>query len=208
MLRASASGARSLHFVGSRDDEVMGTSQPKPLEGTNLRYVPLAALNEANVVRLPMTVKVLLEGLLRHHGSAAVTDEHIQALARWPAKPDRALEIPFRPARILMQDFTGVPAIVDLAAMRDAMRRAGKDPAKVNPLIPVDLVVDHSVQVDVFGMKAAYERNLDRDYQRNGERYALFKWAQGAFDGLNIVPPGMGICHQVNLERLSRVVQG
>ena len=179
----------------------------KTLEGTRLRYYPLTATSNQDVSRLPMTVKILLEGLLRHAGAGRATADQIAALSAWPKKPAHEVEIPFQPARILMQDFTGVPAIVDLAGMRDAMRRAGKDPAKVNPLIPVDLVVDHSVQVDVFGTATAYERNLDREYQRNGERYALFKWAQGAFDRMNIVPPGMGICHQVNLERLARVVQ-
>ena len=183
------------------------SSQTESLEGTKLRYFPLAPLQQEGVERLPMTIKILLEGLLRERARGRATDEQISALAHWPQKPARDTEIPFQPARILMQDFTGVPAIVDLAAMRDAMRRAGKDPAKVNPLIPVDLVVDHSVQVDVFGMTAAYERNLQREYQRNGERYSLFKWAQRAFDKMNVVPPGMGICHQVNLERLSRVVQ-
>ena len=115
--------------------------------------------------------------------------------------------MPFQPARVLLQDFTGVPAVVDLAAMRAAMARAGGDAARVDPLVPCDLVIDHSVQVDAFGSACAYARNIDREYERNGERYQLLRWAQGAFDGFRVVPPGMGIVHQVNLEHLGQVVQ-
>ena len=115
--------------------------------------------------------------------------------------------MPFQPARVVLQDFTGVPAVVDLAAMRAAMARAGGDAARVDPLVPCDLVIDHSVQVDAFGSDLAYARNIDREYERNGERYQLLRWAQGAFDGFRVVPPGMGIVHQVNLEHLGRVVQ-
>ncbi|MDP9265804.1 MAG: aconitase family protein, partial [Chloroflexota bacterium] len=156
--------------------------------------------------QLPMTVKILLEGLLREAQAGRVSAEEVAAVASWPAT-QRGGPVAFRPARVLMQDFTGVPGVVDLAAMRAAMARAGKDPAKIEPLIPVDLVIDHSVQVDLFGTPLSYERNIEREYERNAERYALLRWAQQAFKTFRVVPPGMGICHQVNLERLSRVVQ-
>src|SRR5256712_187767 len=150
---------------------------------------------------LPVTVKILLEGVRRVGGDTEQTAA--EALARYPR--DDAT-IPFRPSRILLQDYTGVPAAVDLAAMRAAMQRAGKDPAKIEPLIPVDLIIDHSVQADFFGAKDVYERNLEREYERNRERYAALRWAGQAFKTFRVVPPGAGICHQVNLERLSQVV--
>jgi aconitate hydratase len=157
------------------------------------------------VERLPHTVKVLLENLLRRAGTRDVRDEDVLSLARWPEPLEGA--VAFMPARILMQDFTGVPAVVDLAALRSAVARAGGDPERVNPLVPVDLVIDHSVQVDVFGTREAYRANIEWEYRRNGERYTLLRWAQEAFRDFRVVPPGMGICHQVNLEYLSRVVQ-
>jgi aconitate hydratase len=158
-----------------------------------------------DVGRLPHTVKILLENLLRRAGSRDVSEGDVSALAAWPSgSPDANLA--FMPTRVLMQDLTGVPAIVDLAAMRSAMARAGGDPAKVNPLIEVDLVIDHSVQVDRFRVEGAYEANIDFEYGRNGERYALLRWAQQAFDNVRVVPPGAGICHQVNLEHLGKVV--
>jgi aconitate hydratase len=157
----------------------------------------------ADVHALPHTVKILVENLLRRAGSRDVTDDDVVALASWPG---RAADVAFMPARVLMQDFTGVPAVVDLAAMRSAVARAGADPAAVNPLVPVDLVIDHSVQVDLFRTPDAYEANIDWEYRRNAERYALLRWAQQAFDGLRVVPPGAGICHQVNLEHLGQVV--
>ncbi|MGH2679216.1 MAG: aconitate hydratase AcnA [Actinomycetota bacterium] len=157
----------------------------------------------ADLSRLPHTVRILLEDLLRRAGSRDVADEDVRALARWP---EPAADIAFMPGRVLMQDFTGVPAVVDLAAMRSAVARAGGDPASVNPLVPVDLIIDHSVQVDRFRTPDAYEANIDWEYRRNGERYALLRWAQQAFDGLRVVPPGAGICHQVNLEHLGEVV--
>ncbi len=160
----------------------------------------------AAVSRLPFSLKVLLENLLRHEDGSSVTRDDVLALARWSpgTAPDR--EIAFRPARVLLQDFTGVPALVDLAAMRDAARRLGGDPAKINPLMPADLVIDHSVQVDRFGSKQAFRANVDREMERNGERYAFLRWGQEAFRGLRVVPPGTGICHQVNLEYLAPVV--
>ena len=162
---------------------------------------------DADLARLPMTVKVLLEGLLRAAAAGRVTESSVAALARWPAPPPADAELPFTPARVLLQDFTGGPAVVDLAAMRSAMERAGKDAGMIDPLVPADLVIDHSVQVDVFGSLRAYDSNIVREYERNFERYALLRWAQQAFNSFSVVPPGMGICHQVNLEYLARVVQ-
>jgi aconitate hydratase A / 2-methylisocitrate dehydratase len=160
----------------------------------------------ADTQRLPHTVRILLEGLLRNVGGLHVREEDVLALAAWPEKPGAGKRVPFFPARVLLQDFTGVPAVVDLAAMRAAMARAGRDPARVDPLVPCDLVIDHSVQVDEAGSVTAYARNIEREYERNGERYLLLRWAQGAFGSFRVVPPGMGIVHQVNLEHLGRVV--
>ncbi len=165
----------------------------------------LAEQGVGALVRLPHTVRILLENLLRRSGTRDVTDEDVRALARWP-EPAPGASVAFMPTRVLMQDFTGVPAVVDLAAMRSAMARAGGDPSRVNPLVDVDLIIDHSVQVDLFRSKGAYEANIEWEYRRNGERYALLRWAQQAFDGMRVVPPGAGICHQVNLENLGKVV--
>jgi aconitate hydratase len=156
---------------------------------------------------LPFSLKVLLENLLRHEDGRTVTREDIEYMAEWldnRGKADR--EIAFRPARVLMQDFTGVPAVVDLAAMRDAMKSLGGDPRRINPLAPVDLVIDHSVMVDFFASSAAFRQNVSLEYDRNGERYTFLKWGQSAFDSFRVVPPGTGICHQVNLEYLARTV--
>ena len=180
------------------------------LSGSALSYYPLEQLARDGIgdaTRLPITVKILLEGLLRGIERGQVSDVSLRALARWPAPPPDGAEVPYLPSRILLQDFTGVPAVVDLAAMRSAMQRAGKDAGRIDPMVQVDLVIDHSVQVDAFGSLGAYARNIEREYARNGERYALLRWAQQAFHNFTVVPPGMGICHQVNLERLSRVVQ-
>src|SRR5438477_5914289 len=172
------------------------------LKGTDLDFYPLDNLGEG----LPMTIKVLLEGLVRL-AEAGITDEsNIGVLSRWPAPPPAGSELPFLPARVLMQDFTGVPAVVDLAAMRSAMQRAGKDAGRVDPLVPVDLIIDHSVQVDSFGFRDSYTRNIQKEIERNRERYSLLRWAQQAFHNFSLVPPGMGICHQVNLEYLAKVV--
>ncbi|MCU0478633.1 MAG: aconitate hydratase AcnA, partial [Chloroflexi bacterium] len=156
--------------------------------------------------RMPVTVKILLENVLRHAGRGIVADGDVRALAAWRPASGADVEIPFMPARVILQDFTGVPAVVDLAAMRDAMAALGGDPARVNPLVPADLVIDHSVQVDRFGTADAFAFNVAREYERNGERYQLLRWAQRAFDGLRVVPPGTGIVHQVNLEHLATVV--
>ncbi|HSJ50294.1 MAG TPA: aconitate hydratase AcnA [Actinomycetota bacterium] len=165
----------------------------------------LAEQGHADLERLPHTLGILLENLLRRAGSRDVGDDDVLALATWPTVAPEA-KIAFMPSRVLMQDFTGVPAVVDLAAMRSAMARTGGDPAKVNPWVDVDLIIDHSVQVDLFRSPAAYEANIEWEYLRNGERYALLRWAQQAFDGMRVVPPGAGICHQVNLEHLGKVV--
>ncbi|MDO4254789.1 MAG: aconitate hydratase AcnA [Kocuria sp.] len=156
--------------------------------------------------KLPFSLKVLLENLLRTEDGANITRSHIEALANWDASAQPATEIQFTPGRVIMQDFTGVPCIVDLATMREAIAELGGDPARVNPLAPAELVIDHSVQIDSFGNAQAIERNMDIEYQRNGERYQFLRWGQTAFDDFKVVPPGMGIVHQVNIENLARVV--
>ncbi|WP_090874594.1 aconitate hydratase AcnA [Bauldia litoralis] len=158
------------------------------------------------IASLPFSLKVLLENLLRNEDGRTVTDGDIQAMAAWLTDRSSDREIAFRPARVLMQDFTGVPAVVDLAAMRDAMASLGGDPERINPLVPVDLVIDHSVIVDDFGNPKAFAHNVDLEYQRNGERYRFLRWGQSAFHNFRVVPPGTGICHQVNLEYLSQTV--
>ena len=161
-----------------------------------------------DVARLPFSLKVLLENLLRTEGSGSVSAADIEALAGWDAKAQPSKEIAFTPARVLMQDFTGVPAVVDLAAMRDAMADMGGDPAAINPLAPAELVIDHSVQVDAFGTRDSFRFNAEREFERNQERYAFLRWGQGAFDDFAVVPPDTGIVHQVNLEYLARVIFG
>ncbi len=174
----------------------------------NYDYFRLEAAGASNLARLPYTVKVLLENMLRSAATMGelVGPEDVRALAGWdPAQPAE-YELPFLPARVILQDFTGVPAVVDLAAMREAMAEMGGDPARINPVVPADLVIDHSVQVDLFGSELAFATNVEREYERNGERYALLRWAQRAFDNFRVVPPGTGIVHQVNLEFLADVV--
>jgi aconitate hydratase len=176
--------------------------------GRNYTYYSLPALQAQgfNLARLPFSLKILLENLLRREDGVNVTAGNICFLATWKAEAEPSREIAYMPARVLMQDFTGVPAIVDLAAMRDAMKTLGGDPEKINPLQPAELVIDHSVQVDEFGSPSAYDANSLLEFQRNRERYAFLKWGQTAFRNFSAVPPGMGICHQVNLEYLARVV--
>src|SRR5271165_2319994 len=159
-----------------------------------------------DVARLPFSLKVLLENLLRREDGEAVSAADIDALAGWEAQAEPSREIAFTPARVLMQDFTGVPAVVDLAAMRDAMADMGGDPSRINPLAPAELVIDHSVQVDAFGTRDAFRVNAEREFERNRERYAFLRWGQGAFEHFSVVPPDTGIVHQVNLEYLARVV--
>src|SRR3954453_10413723 len=155
---------------------------------------------------LPFSLKVLLENLLRTEDGANITADHVRALAGWDPKAEPDTEIQFTPARVLMQDFTGVPCIVDLATMREAVRDLGGDPNRINPLAPAEMVIDHSVIIDVFGRQDAFERNVEIEYQRNGERYQFLRWGQGAFDDFKVVPPGTGIVHQVNIEHLARTV--
>src|SRR3974390_375429 len=158
------------------------------------------------ISRLPFSLKDLLENLLRNEDGRSVTKDDILAFSQWAKTKTSERDIAFRPARVLMQDFTGVPAVVDLAAMRDAMKGLGDDPKKINPLVPVDLVIDHSVSVAFFGTKDAFKKNVAEEYVQNQERYRFLKWAQQSFENFRVVPPGTGICHQVNLEYLSQTV--
>jgi aconitate hydratase A / 2-methylisocitrate dehydratase len=184
-------GAKNTLAVGAREYEIFR----------------LDALQERfDVARLPFSLKVLLENLLRTEGNGAVGAKDVEALASWDARAEPSQEIAFSPARVLMQDFTGVPAVVDLAAMRDAMAQMGGDPDRINPLVPAELVIDHSVQVDAFGTRDAFRVNADREFERNEERYAFLRWGQEGFDNFKVVPPDTGIVHQVNLEYLARVV--
>ncbi len=184
-------GARSTLEVGGRSYEVFR----------------LDALQERfDVARLPYSLKVLLENVLRLEDGRSVGADEVEAIATWDANEEPSVEIPFQPARVLMQDFTGVPAVVDLAAMRDAMAEIGGDPERINPLVDVDLVIDHSVQVDAFGNERAFAVNAEHDFERNRERYSFLKWGKEAFDNFSVVPPATGICHQVNLEHIAQVV--
>jgi aconitate hydratase len=189
-------GSASRNSFGSRADLSVGT---RSYEIFRLDALPSAA-------RLPYSLKILLENMLRHEDGISVTNEDIEALAEWDPTAEPSKEIAFAPARILMQDFTGVPAVVDLAAMRDAMADLGGDPGRVNPLIPAELVIDHSIIADVYGTPDAFVKNAELEFGRNEERYRFLRWGQEAFDTLKVVPPNTGICHQVNLEYLARVV--
>src|ERR687893_206184 len=191
MTSENSFDARAELEVGGRAYEIYS------LEALQSRY---------DVARLPFSLKVLLENLLRNEDGVGVRAGDIEALATWDAKADPSKEIAFTPARVLLQDFTGVPCVVDLAAMRDAMADMGGDPAAINPLVPVELVIDHSVQVDAFGSPQAFRINAEKEFERNEERYAFLRWGQTAFEGFKAVPPDTGIVHQVNLEYLARVV--
>jgi aconitate hydratase len=184
-------GARATLDVGGRSYEI------HRLDALQQRF---------DVARLPYSIKVLLENVLRLEDGTSVTAADVEAIASWDAAAEPSVEIPFQPARVLMQDFTGVPAVVDLAAMRDAMAEIGGDPERINPLVDVDLVIDHSVQVDAFGNERAFAVNAEREFERNRERYSFLKWGREAFDNFSVVPPATGICHQVNLEHISQVV--
>ncbi|MGY4523307.1 aconitate hydratase AcnA [Pseudomonas sp. TE21394] len=186
----------------------LNTLKPLTVGDQTYHYfsLPEAARQLGDLQRLPMSLKVLLENLLRWEDGKTVTGDDLRALAQWLGERRSDREIQYRPARVLMQDFTGVPAVVDLAAMRAAMAKAGGDPQRINPLSPVDLVIDHSVMVDRYGTPQAFSENVDIEMQRNGERYAFLRWGQSAFDNFSVVPPGTGICHQVNLEYLGRTV--
>ena len=190
-MSSDSFGARSTLDVGGRQYEIFR------LDALRDRF---------DVARLPYSIKVLLENVLRLKDGTSVSAGDVEAIASWDAAAKPSAEIPFQPARVLMQDFTGVPAVVDLAAMRDAMEEIGGDPAAINPLVDVDLVIDHSVQVDAFGNERAFAVNAERDFERNRERYSFLKWGQQSFDNFRVVPPATGICHQVNLEYLAQVV--
>lgn len=179
------------------------------LNGKTYNYYRLAALEEAgiaNVSRLPYSIKVLLESVLRQHDGYVIKDDHVEKLAKWGKDVDPEAEVPFKPSRVILQDFTGVPVVVDLAALRSAMAEMGGDPDKINPAIPVDLVIDHSVQVDKYGTDDALRINMELEFERNAERYQFLSWAQKAYDNYRAVPPATGIVHQVNLEYLANVV--
>src|SRR5689334_23010531 len=178
------------------------------VEGKSYAYYSLTKAGETlgDFSRLPFSMKVLLENLLRFEDGETVTHDDLQAMVDWLKERRINREIQYRPARVLMQDFTGVPAVVDLAAMRDAMAQLGGDPQKINPLVPVHLIIDHSVMVDEFGTPRAFEKNVEFEYERNGERYEFLKWGSEAFDNFQVVPPGTGICHQVNLEHIAQCV--
>ncbi len=187
--------------------DTFGARAELEVSGRRFEIHRLDALQQKfDTARLPYSLKVLLENALRLEDGTSVTSEDVEAIATWDAKADPSAEIPFQPARVLMQDFTGVPAVVDLAAMRDAMEDLGGSPSAINPQVDVDLIIDHSVQVDAFGNQKAFAINEERDYERNGERYAFLRWGQTAFDNFRVVPPATGICHQVNLEYLGQCV--
>src|ERR1700751_5661153 len=190
-MAANSFGARDTLEIAGRTHEI---------------YKIDAMQQSFGVPRLPSWLKVLLENLLRTEGNGSGEAADVEALASWDAKAQPSREIAFSPARVLMQDFTGVPAVVDLAAMRDAIAAMGGDPAKVNPLVPAELVIDHSVQVEAFGTRDSFRVNAEREFERNRERYAFLRWGQRAFDRFAVVPPDTGIVHQVNIEYLARVV--
>jgi len=181
------------------------TQQQLTINGEQYHINSLMGLGD-KAKRLPFSLKVLLENLLRNEDGVNIKEQDIQALLDWDPKAKPSAEVAFTPARVVMQDFTGVPAIVDLAAMRDAMEKLGGDPAKINPLSPAELVIDHSVQVDGYGKDGSFDLNSKLEYERNKERYEFLRWGQTAFDNLKVVPPATGIVHQVNLEYLARVV--
>ena len=189
--------------------DTLGTRRQLSVGGKKYDYFSLAAASDGalgDISTLPFSLKVLLENLLRYEDGSSVTVDDVKSLAGWLESRSSDREIAYRPARVLMQDFTGVPAVVDLAAMREAMVALGGDPQKINPLSPVDLVIDHSVMVDSFGTSVAFTSNVDREFERNRERYEFLRWGAGAFDNFRVVPPGTGICHQVNLEYLCQTV--
>ncbi len=194
-MTAQGDARASVDSFGARDRLVVGDAE---YEIFALRAVPGADA-------LPFSLKVLLENLLRTEDGSNVTAEQIRALASWDPAAAPDTEIQFTPSRVIMQDFTGVPAVVDLATMREAVRDLGGDPSRINPLAPAELVIDHSVIADVFGRADAFERNVELEYGRNRERYQFLRWGQTAFDEFKVVPPGTGIVHQVNIEHLARV---
>src|SRR5580704_9524813 len=188
--------------------DTLKTRQTLTAGGKSYDYFSLKVAEKTlgDLSRLPFSLKVLLENLLRFEDGRSVTVDDIKAIGEWLKTRKSDTEVAYRPARVLMQDFTGVPAVVDLAAMREATIALGGDPQKINPLVPVDLVIDHSVMVDAYGTKGAFQENVEIEFERNNERYKFLRWGQKAFKNFRVVPPGTGICHQVNLEYLAGVV--
>src|SRR5688572_4271132 len=194
--------------MARRTDPFNSRATLKTKHGT-YTYYDLNALKKqgiGRVDRLPFSIKVLLEAMLRNVDGFIVTADDVSGLANWNAKAPAQVELPFMPGRVVLQDFTGVPCVVDLAAMRDALKRLGGDPAAINPAVPCDLVIDHSVQVDAFGTRAALTINAQREFERNNERYEFLKWGQQSLSNFRVVPPATGIVHQVNLEYLAKAV--
>src|SRR6266853_355792 len=210
MARRSLRTSRWRKHVSVTGHDSLKTRRTLKVGSKSYDYFSLDAAAKAaglgDIARLPFSMKVLLENLVRLENGRTVTLDDIKGVAEWLKTRRSEREIAFRPARVLMQDFTGVPAVVDLAAMRQAMAKLGGDPQRINPLSPVDLVIDHSVMVDAFASPKAFTENVKLEFERNGERYAFLKWGQDAFDNFRVVPPGTGICHQVNLEYLAQVV--
>src|SRR5690625_150217 len=179
------------------------------LDGKTYRYFDLKAIEDVGfgqVDRLPFSIRILLESVIRQYDGRVISDEHVENLAKWGEEESKNSDVPFKPSRVILQDFTGVPAVVDLASLRKAMVDMGGDPDKINPEVPVDLVIDHSVQVDQYGSPEALQANMEIEFERNAERYEFLHWAQKAFENYRAVPPATGIVHQVNLEYLANVV--
>jgi aconitate hydratase len=195
--------------VAKSKRDPFGTLRSVDLKEGRTSFYRTATLQEDGVVdsldRLPFSIRVLLENALRHAGGGYVSADHVVAVSGW-SPTNAGADVPFMPTRVVLQDFTGVPAVVDLAAMRDGLEELGGDPSRINPVVPADLVIDHSVQVDYYGFSDAFRLNVEKEFERNRERYALLRWAQGAFDNFSVVPPGTGIVHQVNLEYLASVI--
>ena len=194
--------------MSTTGQDSLNTRRSLDVGGKKYDYFSLseAAAKYGDISRLPYSLKVLLENMLRYEDGRTVTVEDVQAIVDWQKERKSSREIAYRPARVLLQDFTGVPAVVDLAAMREAVEKLDSDPRLINPLSPVDLVIDHSVMVDNFGNADSFAKNVEMEFERNGERYEFLRWGQAAFNNFRVVPPGTGICHQVNLEYLAQTV--
>src|SRR5438067_10412709 len=209
LSRSAPLESRSRETTSMTSKNSFGSRATITVDGKQYTIYRLAALDQlsgGNAAKLPFSLKILLENLLRNEDDAFVKKGDIETMAKWNVKSGDEKEIAFRTSRVLLQDFTGVPAVVDLAAMRDALATLGGDPQRINPLQPVDLVIDHSVQVDEYGSQAAFLVNTGMEFQRNIERYVFLRWGQTAFKNFRVVPPGTGICHQVNLEYLGKTV--
>src|SRR5690625_4507585 len=197
-----------MYMTNSQNNELRDKKHFE-LNGKKYNYYDLKAIENANVgkvSRLPFSIRVLLESVIRQHDARVIKDEHIIGLAKWGTDKGKNQDVPFKPSRVILQDFTGVPAVVDLASLRKAMVDVGGDPNQINPEVPVDLVIDHSVQVDQYGTPNALQANMELEFERNAERYEFLHWAQKAFENYRAVPPATGIVHQVNLEYLADVV--